>query len=77
MRAPIISCQQDKTRLAARSKELQVTEKVIRGLIEFGLSAVPALIVAAKNIEIPRIRRWPVQALGAIGDKRAAGSPHA
>lgn len=47
-------------------------EKVIQSLVAIGKLTVPSLIKAAKNKEVPRIRKWSLQALGAIGDKRAA-----
>jgi HEAT repeat protein len=48
-------------------------EIVIRSLVKKGTLAVPFLIQSAKDMESPRIRKWSLQALGAIGDVRAAG----
>lgn len=50
----------------------KAAEKVIQQIILEGKSAVPLLMKAAKNKEAHRIRKWSLQALGAIGDKRAA-----
>lgn len=50
----------------------KAAEKVIGKLVEIGASAVPALIEAASNPKSPRVRKWALQALGAIGDKRGA-----
>jgi HEAT repeat protein len=47
-------------------------EKIIAQLIIIGKAAVPALIQAAKDQSAPRIRKWSLQALGSIGDRRAA-----
>lgn len=47
-------------------------ENVIGELVAIGKTAVPALMRAAKDIRAPRIRKWALQALGSIGDKRAA-----
>lgn len=44
----------------------------IAKLIKIGRHAVPDLMKAAKNKDQPRIRKWSLQALGAIGDKRSA-----
>ncbi|MCO5144155.1 MAG: HEAT repeat domain-containing protein [Oligoflexia bacterium] len=49
----------------------KAAEKVIQKIIEKGKPAVPKLIVAAKESASPRIQKWSLQALGAIGDKRA------
>ncbi|MEK7357123.1 MAG: HEAT repeat domain-containing protein [Bdellovibrionota bacterium] len=46
---------------------------VIAKLVELGKPAVPRLIEAATDETKPRIRKWSLQALGAIGDARAAG----
>jgi HEAT repeat protein len=46
-------------------------EKVIRQLVQVGKPAVPLLIESAKNKALPRIRKWSLQALGAIADDRA------
>jgi HEAT repeat protein len=50
----------------------KAADKVIAQLTRVGKPAVPDLIKAAKNLERPRIRKWSLQALGAIADKRAA-----
>jgi len=46
-------------------------ERIILQLVEIGKESVPPLIRAAKNKAFPRIRKWSLQALGALGDKRA------
>jgi hypothetical protein len=48
----------------------KAAEKVIRKLIQFGKPAVPMLIHAVKNKKLPRIRKWSLQALGAIDGAR-------
>lgn len=45
-------------------------EKTIAKILVLGPGAVPALLRAAKNEKAPRIRKWSLQALGAMGDKR-------
>jgi HEAT repeat protein len=49
----------------------KAADKIIAEIALIGRSAVPALLVAAENKNLPRIRKWSLQALGAIGDKRA------
>jgi HEAT repeat protein len=46
-------------------------EKVIEKLVNFGATAVPELLIAAKNKETPRLRKWSLLALGSLKDKRA------
>ncbi len=46
-------------------------EKIISKLVVIGKPAVSALIKAAKDESEPRIRKWSLQALGAIADKRS------
>lgn len=47
-------------------------EAAIRALAEtHGRAAVPALLKAARDPSRPRVRKWSLQALGAIGDRRA------
>ena len=50
----------------------KAAEKIILQLTKIGSSAVPALIIATKDETEPRIRKWSLQALGSIGDKRSA-----
>ena len=50
----------------------KAADKVIARLVQIGASTVPTLIKAAKNSKEPRIRKWSLQALGAIADKRGA-----
>lgn len=47
-------------------------EKVIAQLKIIGKTAVPLLLAAANDESERRIQKWSLQALGAIGDKRAA-----
>jgi HEAT repeat protein len=49
----------------------KAAEKVIRRLIPFRAAAVPSLLLATSGHN-PRIRKWSLQALGAIGNPRAA-----
>lgn len=51
----------------------QVAEKVIAALVRKGTPAVPALIKAATQVESANIRKWSLETLGAIADRRAAG----
>lgn len=44
---------------------------VIAQICQMGSPAIPELLKAAKNREAPRIRKWSLQALGALGAKRA------
>ena len=53
------------------SKDLDA-EKVIQKLVIFGEAAILQLIEAAENKSKPRIRKWSLQALGAIGNKKGA-----
>lgn len=50
----------------------KAAEKVIRKLARHGKRAVPGLMKAAKDTSRPFVRKWSLQALGAIGDPRAA-----
>ncbi|WP_374080345.1 HEAT repeat domain-containing protein [Bdellovibrio bacteriovorus] len=50
----------------------KAAEKIITKLVGVGKGAIPRLMEAAKNDQKPRIQKWALQALGAIGDKRAA-----
>ncbi len=50
----------------------KTAERVISALIKSGPAVVPLLLAAAKDLTSPRIRKWSLQALGGIGDKRAA-----
>lgn len=46
-------------------------QKTIHKIIQLGPAAIPSLLRAAKDKTAPRIRKWSLQALGAIGDSRA------
>lgn len=46
-------------------------EKVIARLVKVGKAAVSALLKAARDESRPRVRKWSLQALGSMGDKRA------
>lgn len=47
-------------------------EKPIAKLVAIGPNAVAPLLKAAKDLNRSHIRKWSFQALGSIGDKRAA-----
>ena len=47
-------------------------EAVIAKLVRIGAPIVPDLIAAAGDPSRPRVRKWSLQALGAIADRRAA-----
>lgn len=47
-------------------------ERIISKLVQIGRPAVTELIQAASDLTYPRIRKWSLEALGAIGDQRAA-----
>lgn len=49
----------------------RAAESVIAKLVKLGAGAVPSLMAAARDLEAPRIRKWSLQALGAIGDRRS------
>jgi len=49
----------------------KTAEKVIQKLVKIGRPAVSVLFKAANDLAKPRVRKWSLQALGAIGDKRA------
>ncbi len=53
------------------SKDLEA-EKVIQKLVLYGEDAILQLIDAAENESKPRVRKWSLQALGAIGNKKGA-----
>lgn len=50
----------------------RAADRVIGRLMKLGKTAVPELLRAARDPGAPRIRKWSLQALGAIADKRAA-----
>ena len=50
----------------------RTAEKVIARLVKVGAPVVPQLIQAASDLSRPRLRKWSLQALGAIGDVSAA-----
>lgn len=47
-------------------------EKSIQKLVEIGRPAIPLLMNAVQSGENPKIRKWSLQAIGAIGDRRGA-----
>lgn len=47
-------------------------EAIIKKLSKIGPVAVPLLMKTAKNLENPRVQKWSLQALGEMGDKKAA-----
>lgn len=47
-------------------------EKVIAALAKIGKPALPFLRIAAQDEANPRIRKWALQALGSLGDKKDA-----
>ena len=47
-------------------------EAIIKRLSKIGLTTVPFLMKAAKDLENPRIQKWSLQTLGEIGNKKAA-----
>lgn len=49
----------------------KIAESVITQLVKIGSQAVPKLLNAATKESKPRIRKWSLQALGAIGDRKA------
>lgn len=51
----------------------RAAESIIRRLVRIGKPAVTKLLQAAEDPSRPRVRKWSLQALGAIGDQRAAG----
>ena len=51
----------------------RAAEKIIAKLCKLGSTAVPFLLVAAKDESNRRIQKWSLQALGGIGDKRSGG----
>lgn len=53
------------------SKDLEA-EKVIQKLVLYGEDAILQLIDAAENESKPRVRKWSLQALGAIGNPKGA-----
>lgn len=50
----------------------KIAEKIIKQILVFRTKAVPQLMRAAQDETKPRIRKWSLQALGAIGDNKAA-----
>ncbi len=50
----------------------RAAEAVIAKLVRIGAPVVPALLEAARDESRPRVRKWSLQALGAIADRRAA-----
>lgn len=50
----------------------KLADKAIAQLVKIGKAAVPTLLKVAKSDPRPRVRKWTLQALGAIADKRAA-----
>ncbi|WP_413574565.1 HEAT repeat domain-containing protein [Bdellovibrio sp. HCB290] len=57
--------------LALNTSSDKAAEKVIAKLVKIGKPVVGTLIEAAADMSQPRIRKWSLQALGAIGDKSA------
>lgn len=49
----------------------RIAEGVIRDLLKQKERALPLLLQAAQNKSAPRLRKWSLQALGAIGDPKA------
>ena len=45
-------------------------EKTIQKIIKIGKTTIPYLIEAATNDKFPRVMKWSLLALGAIGDKK-------
>ena len=45
-------------------------EKTIQKIVKIGNTTIPYLIEAAKNEDFPRVMKWSLLALGAIGDKK-------
>ncbi|MCO5144319.1 MAG: HEAT repeat domain-containing protein [Oligoflexia bacterium] len=47
-------------------------EKTIQQLVKKKILAIPLLVEAAKDSKKPKIQKWSLEALGAIGDKKSA-----